>query len=124
LASFLRRSTDAGDLASTVRGSRATQGVSGNGQSIGQQIGSGAMAEQNRAGTEVVRRFGAGAPAWLDAPPGTPLGPMAPQSSIIPDSRLTSRELDELVDQVVERIEQRVVDELERRGRYRTPGGF
>jgi hypothetical protein len=49
---------------------------------------------------------------------------MAPQSSIIPDSRLTSRELDELVDQVVERIEQRVVDELERRGRYRTPGGF
>jgi hypothetical protein len=31
--------------------------------------------------------------------------------------RLTPRELDMVVDEVVERIEQRVVDELERRGR-------
>jgi 50S ribosomal subunit-associated GTPase HflX len=37
-------------------------------------------------------------------------------------NRLTSRQLEQLVDQVVERIEARVIDELERRGR-RT-GGF
>jgi hypothetical protein len=33
-------------------------------------------------------------------------------------------DMDELVDAVVERIEQRVVDELERRGRRHTPGAF
>jgi len=33
-------------------------------------------------------------------------------------------DLDELVDAVVERIEQRVVDELERRGRRLSPGAF
>jgi hypothetical protein len=34
------------------------------------------------------------------------------------------RRLDEIVDRVVARIEQRVVDELERRGRRHTPGAF
>jgi hypothetical protein len=34
------------------------------------------------------------------------------------------RELNELVDKVVDKIEQRVVDELERRGRRHTPGVF
>lgn len=33
-------------------------------------------------------------------------------------------DLDEIVDRVVARIEQRVVDELERRGRRFTPGVF
>ncbi|HEY2044569.1 MAG TPA: hypothetical protein VGH11_17970 [Jatrophihabitans sp.] len=33
-------------------------------------------------------------------------------------------DLDELVDRVVARIEQRVVDELERRGRRHNPGAF
>jgi hypothetical protein len=36
----------------------------------------------------------------------------------------TGRELDELADLVVERIEQRVIDELERRGRRGLPGAF
>jgi hypothetical protein len=36
----------------------------------------------------------------------------------------SGRQLDDLVDKVVERIEQRVVDELERRGRRQTPGAF
>jgi hypothetical protein len=34
------------------------------------------------------------------------------------------RRLQELVDTVVERIEAKVVDELERRGRRHTPGAF
>jgi phage-related minor tail protein len=34
------------------------------------------------------------------------------------------RQLDELADLVVERIEQRVIDELERRGRRGVPGAF
>ena len=34
---------------------------------------------------------------------------------------LTAREWDELVDQIVERIEDRVVDELSRRGRRHDP---
>jgi hypothetical protein len=38
--------------------------------------------------------------------------------------RSVSRQLDELVDLVVERIEQRVVDELERRGRRGVPGAY
>jgi hypothetical protein len=33
-------------------------------------------------------------------------------------------QLDEIVDRVIQRIEQRVVDELERRGRRYTPGAF
>jgi hypothetical protein len=33
-------------------------------------------------------------------------------------------QLDDIVDRVIERIEQRVVDELERRGRRYTPGAF
>ncbi len=38
--------------------------------------------------------------------------------------QLSRREWDELVDIVVERIEQRVVDELSRRGRRYSPGVF
>ena len=49
----------------------------------------------------------------FDAPPDLP-------SSV----RLTPAELDIIADEVVERIEQRVVDELERRGRRHTPGVF
>ena len=36
----------------------------------------------------------------------------------------TGPDLDEIVDRVVAKIEQRVVDELERRGRRFTPGVF
>jgi hypothetical protein len=48
----------------------------------------------------------------------------------LPDTHVRSsapsagRELDDLVDLVVERIEQRVIDELERRGRRGNPGSF
>ncbi|MEO9137809.1 MAG: hypothetical protein ABI345_01955, partial [Jatrophihabitans sp.] len=38
--------------------------------------------------------------------------------------RMGRPELDLIVDSVVERIEQRVIDELERRGRRHTPGVF
>lgn len=37
---------------------------------------------------------------------------------------LTSREWDELVDVIVDRLEDRVLDELARRGRRFTPGVF
>lgn len=37
---------------------------------------------------------------------------------------LSSTQLEELVDEVVDRIEQRVIDELERRGRRADPGVF
>jgi hypothetical protein len=47
-------------------------------------------------------------------------GPDRTESSILDDPR----RLDELVDKVVEKIERRVVDELERRGRRYTPGVF
>ena len=70
----------------------------------------------------VVRRLAAtgsrpGTPA-TDAPPGpyAMTRPYDAESAPVP-----SRQLDELVDLVVERIEARVVDELERRGR-RTAG--
>ena len=36
----------------------------------------------------------------------------------------TREQMDEIVDEVVERIEQRVIDELERRGRRADPGVF
>ena len=44
------------------------------------------------------------------------------QSSVA--DQLSNREWDDLVDIVVQRIEQRVVDELTRRGRRSTPGVF
>jgi hypothetical protein len=46
-----------------------------------------------------------------------------PDAATFDVSRLPARELQRLVDVVVEAIEQRVVDELERRGR-RNPGVF
>jgi hypothetical protein len=42
-----------------------------------------------------------------------PSSPAAPEESILDNPR----RLDELVDKVVDRIERRVIDELERRGR-------
>ncbi|MGX7681848.1 hypothetical protein ACSMXN_23445 [Jatrophihabitans sp. DSM 45814] len=114
LTAFLRRSTAAGAMgkatSSTERSSSAPQS------------GSGTMAELDAPGTEVARRLTSG--GWLSSSGGDHGGPMAPQTSMIPDSRLSGAELEELVDQVVDRIEQRVVDELERRGRHRIPGGF
>ncbi|WP_157749233.1 hypothetical protein [Jatrophihabitans sp. GAS493] len=44
--------------------------------------------------------------------------------SVIPESRLTSEDLDDLADLVVDRIERRVIAELERRGQYRIPGAY
>lgn len=44
------------------------------------------------------------------------------QAPVGPSSRGSGPQLDDLVDLVVERIEQRVIDELERRGRR--PGGL
>ena len=40
------------------------------------------------------------------------------------DSTSAGYQLDDLVDKVVERIEQRVIDELERRGRRHGSGAF
>ena len=40
------------------------------------------------------------------------------------DAAVAGRQFDELVDRVVEAIEARVVDELERRGVHRIPGVF
>lgn len=40
------------------------------------------------------------------------------------DAAVAGRQFDELVDRVVEAIETRVVDELERRGVHRVPGVF
>jgi len=45
---------------------------------------------------------------------------VTPEVSLLDDPR----RLQELVDTVVERIEAKVVDELERRGRRHTPGAF
>lgn len=61
---------------------------------------------------EVVRRL-SNPPAWTGET-GTPAAAAASPSP---------RQLDDLVDLVVERIEQRVIDELERRGRRGT-GAF
>ncbi|MGH8962010.1 MAG: hypothetical protein ACRDWT_12620, partial [Jatrophihabitantaceae bacterium] len=47
-----------------------------------------------------------------------------PTALLGPSARSTGRQLDELADLVIERIEQRVIDELERRGRRGVPGAF
>ena len=60
-------------------------------------------------GTHMIRRLAESAP---------------PNTSVIPEDRLSTGELDDLVDRVVDRIERRVVDELERRGRHHIPGAF
>jgi hypothetical protein len=55
--------------------------------------------------------------------PGSDLNTRAGRATpVMP--RAVSRQLDELVDLVVARIEQRVIDELERRGRRGIPGAF
>ena len=65
-----------------------------------------------------LRRFNTGYPTTTDGS----VAPLDVSGSGEVASRVSSRQLDEFVDLVVERIEARVVDELERRGR-RT-GGF
>ena len=51
-------------------------------------------------------------------------GGLPPDAFAASADPLPARQLDEFVDLVVERIEQRVIDELERRGRRGNPGGF
>ncbi len=99
-------------------GRHATGGAGGAGAgtagAIGQGPGGAAMSENVPA----VRRFrGELNDGGGDAPAATGAGPWSDPSHPIP-----ARQLDEFVDLVVDRIEARVVDELERRGR-RT-GGF
>lgn len=55
-------------------------------------------------------------------PFGASLDLAFPQSVAPPD--VNGPGLERIVDKVVERIEQRVIDELERRGRRHTPGVF
>jgi hypothetical protein len=49
---------------------------------------------------------------------------VAPPNNVAPPDFGNGRELDDLVDRVVDRIEQRVVDELERRGERHNRGAF
>ena len=49
-----------------------------------------------------------------------PLDPVGPVGA----DAIPARQLEEIVDKVVEKIEQRVINELERRGRRHTPGVF
>lgn len=82
-------------------------------------------AEQGHAG-DVIRREndlmgGSFAPTGLSG--GGRESGGAPQQFSVQES-LTSREWDELVDEVVRRIETKVTDELARRGRLFTPRAF
>jgi hypothetical protein len=54
----------------------------------------------------------------------TSLSSVAPPNTVSPPDFGNGRELDDLVDRVVDRIEQRVVDELERRGQRHNRGAF
>ena len=71
------------------------------------------------------RGSGPALPVWVDTDT-LPGAGGAHEDDVVPGLplALTRQDLDELVDSVVERIEQRVVDELERRGRHYTPGAF
>jgi hypothetical protein len=68
---------------------------------------------------------GRAAPAAGSAAGGVTHSPLAPVAggTEVSDAAV-DRRLDALVDLVVERIEQRVVDELERRGQRHNPGVF
>ncbi|TAM90852.1 MAG: hypothetical protein EPN43_05130 [Jatrophihabitans sp.] len=78
-----------------------------------------ATIEQARAG---LRPVAARPKDFLEATPDSAGPGRPPVASAAP--KIDPRQLDELVDQVVERIEQRVVDELERRGRFGALGGM
>jgi hypothetical protein len=58
----------------------------------------------------------------VDEPAGSPLTPLAGSDEV--SDAVVARHLDVLVDMVVDRIERRVVDELERRGQRHNPGVF
>jgi hypothetical protein len=62
---------------------------------------------------QVIRRFNDGQDAGADV-----------DLTPAPATRISPRDMEDLVDEVVQRIEQRVVDELERRGRRQRSGGF
>ncbi|MCW2527154.1 MAG: hypothetical protein JWM76_2014, partial [Pseudonocardiales bacterium] len=64
-------------------------------------------------GEQVIRRFSGGPDGGADVG-------LTPA----PSTRISPRDMEDLVDEVVQRIEQRVVDELERRGRRQRSGGF
>jgi hypothetical protein len=70
------------------------------------------MAQNLPAGMSIVKRSGDGSQLQHDD--------RSPEPSVLNDPRA----LEVLVDKVVERLERRVVDELERRGRRYNPGAF
>ena len=68
--------------------------------------------------------YGYGNPfASAPGPPGVTGDEMNSTHSVRPPA-IPNHQLERLVDQVVEKIEQRVIDELERRGRRHNPGVF
>ena len=91
-----------------------------------------AMADNEGDDTGVLRRLDKPARSGVSVPKNSPAvralpdlpdqaGPKEdPELSLLDDPRRMSR----FVDEVVKRIEKRVVDELERRGRRFTPGVF
>lgn len=95
----------------------------------------GDMTDSSSSGAHVIRRLStpslaAGGAQGVEATysPHQPAGWSADAGSgqtVAPaGASLNPRQLDELVDQVVDRIEQRVIDELERRGRFGIVGGM
>jgi hypothetical protein len=70
-------------------------------------------------GAEVIRRSPLSPAAYAGGLTQSGAAPRPPYGA-----NAGALDMDELVDAVVERIEQRVVDELERRGRRQTPGAF
>jgi hypothetical protein len=78
-------------------------------------------------GGEIVRRSPSGLVEHVFAPPtgSAPLTLERPATEVqVVPAELSRWQVEDLVDVVVERIERRVVDELERRGRRHHPGVF
>jgi hypothetical protein len=83
-------------------------------------------ARQSAAQTVAVPAAAASTMRWRRADVSESVKPAgaAPGGDDAVDPAVAGRQFDELVDRVVEAIEARVVDELERRGVHRIPGVF
>jgi hypothetical protein len=82
-------------------------------------VSAGSDGSPNFGGTGVIRRSPLNPAAYSGGLTQSGAAPRPPYGA-----NAGALDMDELVDAVVERIEQRVVDELERRGRRQTPGAF